>query len=104
TGNGKINIAHGVYPVPAPATAEILKSIPLASFDVNSELTTPTGAGFIKALVSEIGPLPAVTMEQIGYGCGTKDFDFPNILRTIEYTVKDNTPTQVQVIECQIDD
>lgn len=104
TGNGKINIAHGVYPVPAPATAEILKGIPLASFDVNSELTTPTGAGFIKALVSEIGPLPAVTMEQIGYGCGTKDFDFPNILRTIEYTVKDNTPTQVQVIECQIDD
>lgn len=104
TGNGKINIAHGVYPVPAPATAEILKGIPLASFDVSSELTTPTGAAFIKALVSEVGPMPAVSMDEIGYGCGIKDFEFPNILRAIQFTVADNTPSQVQVIECQIDD
>ncbi|RIL80869.1 nickel pincer cofactor biosynthesis protein LarC [Staphylococcus cohnii] len=104
TGGGKVNIAHGLYPVPAPATAEILKGIPLASFDINSELTTPTGAAFIKALTSKIGPLPSVTIEQIGYGCGTKDFDFPNILRAIQFKTKDNTPTQVQVIESQIDD
>src|SRR5699024_8725998 len=104
TGNGKINIAHGVYPVPAPATAEILKGIPLASFDVSSELTTPTGAAFIKALVSEVGPMPAVSMDEIGYGCGIKDFEFPNILRAIQFTVADYTHSQVQVIECQNDD
>ena len=56
TGNGKINIAHGIYPVPAPATAEILKDVPLAKFDVQSELTTPTGAAFAKSLVSSFGP------------------------------------------------
>ncbi|MGO3048920.1 TIGR00299 family protein [Staphylococcus casei] len=104
TGNGKINIAHGIYPVPAPATAEILKGIPLASFDVNSELTTPTGAGFVKALASDVCALPAITMEHIGYGGGTKDFDFPNVLRVIQYTETKSTPTQVQVLECQIDD
>jgi uncharacterized protein (TIGR00299 family) protein len=104
TGNGKIDIAHGTYPVPAPATAEILKGIPLASFNVNSELTTPTGAAFIKALVKEVGPLHAITMEEIGYGCGTKDFDFPNVLRAIKYTTNEGTPDKVQVIECQIDD
>lgn len=104
TGHGKINIAHGIYPVPAPATAEILKGIPLAAFDVASELTTPTGAGFIKALVSEVGPLPSVTMNDIGYGCGTKDFDFPNILRAVQFSKKESTPSQVQVLECQLDD
>ncbi|MEB7858459.1 nickel pincer cofactor biosynthesis protein LarC [Staphylococcus xylosus] len=104
TGHGKINIAHGIYPVPAPATAEILKGIPLAAFDVASELTTPTGAGFIKALVSEVGPLPSVTMNAIGYGCGTKDFDFPNILRAVQFSKKESTPSQVQVLECQLDD
>ncbi|MBF0812611.1 nickel pincer cofactor biosynthesis protein LarC [Staphylococcus sp. mip270_02] len=104
TGHGKINIAHGIYPVPAPATAEILKGIPLAAFDVASELTTPTGAGFIKALVSEIGTLPSVTISNIGYGCGSKDFDFPNILRAIQFSKKEATPSQVQVLECQLDD
>ena len=52
TGNGKIKIAHGIYPVPAPATAEILKGIPLTNFDVHSELTTPTGAAIAKSLVT----------------------------------------------------
>ncbi|NWK83396.1 nickel pincer cofactor biosynthesis protein LarC [Staphylococcus sp. GSSP0090] len=104
TGNGKIKIAHGIYPIPAPATAEILKDIPLAPFDVQSELTTPTGAAFIKALATHIGPLPAITMSNIGYGCGTKDFEFPNVIRAIQYTVTEATPNQVQVLECQIDD
>lgn len=104
TGNGKIKIAHGIYPIPAPATAEILKDIPLATFDVQSELTTPTGAAFIKALATHIGPLPAVSMSNIGYGCGTKDFEFPNVIRAIQYTATETTPNQVQVLECQIDD
>ncbi|MCD8911074.1 nickel pincer cofactor biosynthesis protein LarC [Staphylococcus gallinarum] len=115
TGHGKINIAHGIYPIPAPATAEILTGVPLAHFDVAAELTTPTGAGFIKALVKDIGPMPNLTINRIGYGGGNKDFDFPNIVRVIEFTenkaslnttntTKDATPNYVQQLECQIDD
>ncbi|MBI5971675.1 nickel pincer cofactor biosynthesis protein LarC [Staphylococcus caledonicus] len=105
TGNGKINIAHGIYPIPAPATAEILKGVPLANFDVQSELTTPTGAAFAKSLVTNFGPFPAATMTEIGYGAGNKDFEFPNILRVIQFQDdQENTNDQVQVIECQIDD
>ena len=59
-------------PVPAPATAEILKDVPLAKFDVQSELTTPTGAAFAKSLVSSFGPFPSATMKEIGYGAGVK--------------------------------
>lgn len=105
TGNGKINIAHGIYPIPAPATAEILKNIPLAEFDVQSELTTPTGAAFAKSLVTQFGPFPSATMQEIGYGAGNKDFDFPNVLRFIQF--QDNQQSshdKVQVMECQIDD
>src|SRR5699024_6353721 len=94
----------GLYPLQAPATAEILKGIPLASFDIDSELTKPTGAAFIKALASKIGPLPSITIVHIGYGCGTEHFDYPYILRSFQFNTKDNTPTRVQVIECQIDD
>ena len=104
TGNGKIKIAHGIYPVPAPATAEILKGIPLANFDVHSELTTPTGAAIAKSLVTEFGPFPAATMHHIGYGAGTKNFDFPNVIRAIQFTNNETSYDQVQVLECQIDD
>ncbi|EMF46725.1 hypothetical protein B481_1654 [Planococcus halocryophilus Or1] len=72
TGYGKIKIAHGLYPIPAPATAEILKGVPLADFHVRGELTTPTGAGFLKALANEYGQLPAQAIESIGYGAGKK--------------------------------
>ena len=104
TGHGKVNIAHGLYPVPAPATAEILKGIPLASLDVASEMTTPTGAGFAKSLATQFGPLPPCTMTEIGYGAGTKDFDFPNVLRIIQFEENQNTQDYVQVLETQLDD
>lgn len=115
TGHGKIQIAHGIYPIPAPATAEILTGIPLAHFDVADELTTPTGAGFIKALIKDIGPMPSLTINNIGYGGGNKDFDSPNIIRVIEFIEStdiqstsipstDDTPKHVQQLECQIDD
>lgn len=105
TGHGKIKIAHGIYPIPAPATAELLTGIPLAAFDVESELTTPTGAAFAKSLSDYFGPMPNITIDKIGYGAGTKDFDFPNVLRVIQFQLdEDQTPRQVQVLECQIDD
>lgn len=106
TGNGKIQIAHGLYPIPAPATAEILKGIPLANLDVQSELTTPTGAAFAKCLATSFGAFPANTMSNIGYGAGNKDFDFPNVLRVIQFEITNQqfVTDQVQIIECQIDD
>jgi uncharacterized protein (TIGR00299 family) protein len=83
TGRGYVEIAHGRCSIPAPATGELLRGVPLGSLDVEGELTTPTGAAIVAALADEFGPLPAMTVEQIGYGAGQKDFPQPNILRVL---------------------
>ncbi|PEZ84279.1 LarC family nickel insertion protein [Bacillus sp. AFS017274] len=84
TGSGHIHIDHGVYPVPAPATLEILKGVPIASNVIRSELATPTGAAIAAVLAGKFGTLPAMTVESIGYGAGTKTFEnHPNVLRII---------------------
>ncbi|NQN53107.1 LarC family nickel insertion protein [Streptococcus suis] len=82
-GHGWIEIAHGLYPIPAPATAEILVGVPLALFSCEGELTTPTGAAFVKVLASSYSEIPCGTIEKIGYGAGTKAFEHPNVLRVI---------------------
>ncbi len=83
TGRGFVEIAHGRCSIPAPATAELLRGVPLAAIDVEGELTTPTGAAIAAALADDFGPLPAMTIERIGYGAGQKDFPQPNILRLL---------------------
>ena len=84
TGSGHIHIDHGIYPVPAPATLEILKGVPIASNDIRSELATPTGAAIAAVLAGNFGSLPPMTVESIGYGAGTKTFEnHPNVLRVI---------------------
>ncbi|MDQ0883887.1 LarC family nickel insertion protein [Peribacillus sp. V2I11] len=84
TGSGHIHIDHGIYPVPAPATLEILKGVPIASNDIRFELTTPTGAAIAAVLAQTFGSLPAMTVKSIGYGAGTKTFEnHPNVLRII---------------------
>jgi uncharacterized protein (TIGR00299 family) protein len=83
TGHGFIEIAHGRCAIPAPATGELLKGVPLAALDVEGELTTPTGAAIVAALADEFGPLPAMTVSRIGYGAGQKDFPQPNLLRIL---------------------
>jgi len=84
TGTGSINIAHGRVSIPAPATAEILAGIPLAPSQIQAELTTPTGAAILKATVEQFGALPAMTIEAIGYGAGTKDLaEQANVLRIV---------------------
>lgn len=83
-GSGQIKIDHGIYPIPTPATLEILKGIPIRSCTIPAEMTTPTGAGIIAALGSNFTGYPSMIVERIGYGAGTKDFDDrPNILRAI---------------------
>lgn len=84
TGSGHIHIDHGIYPVPAPATLEILKGVPIASNDIRSELATPTGAAIAAVLAETFGSISAMTVESIGYGAGTKTFEnHPNVLRVI---------------------
>jgi len=84
TGYGYVRCDHGLYPVPAPATMEMLKGIPLRATTINKELTTPTGAGVAAALVTRFGPVPAMTVELIGYGAGTRELPGqPNVLRVL---------------------
>ncbi|MDX8045186.1 nickel pincer cofactor biosynthesis protein LarC [Gracilibacillus sp. S3-1-1] len=83
-GSGHIHIDHGIYPVPAPATLEVLKGVPLKESKIKGELTTPTGAAIIKTLAKEFSTMPNFKVEKIGYGAGTKTFDNqPNVLRII---------------------
>uniref|UniRef100_UPI002FC739FE LarC family nickel insertion protein n=1 Tax=Halalkalibacter flavus TaxID=3090668 RepID=UPI002FC739FE len=83
-GTGKIKIDHGVYPVPAPATLEMLKGVPIAQSDLKAELTTPTGAAIVSVLTDEFCAFPVLKVKKIGYGAGTKTFkDHPNVLRVI---------------------
>lgn len=83
-GTGRIRIDHGLYPVPAPATLEILKGVPIEQSDVRFELTTPTGAAIVSVLAEEFSTLPSMQVVSIGYGAGTKTFkDRPNVLRVV---------------------
>ncbi|MDF2787963.1 MAG: hypothetical protein K0S80_1061 [Neobacillus sp.] len=83
-GTGKIRIDHGIYPVPAPATLEILKGVPIEHSEVRFELTTPTGAAIVAVLAEEFCSIPSMKVSSIGYGAGTKTFkDHPNVVRII---------------------
>ena len=75
TGSGTIKIAHGTVSLPAPATAELLTGCPIAQSDVLAELTTPTGAAFVRTFVTEFGSLPSMTINSIGIGCGLRDLE-----------------------------
>lgn len=104
-GGGFVWCAHGKIPVPAPATTEILKGIPIELGLVASESTTPTGAAILKALVDRFEATPHMTITSIGYGLGTKTFEVPNVLRVFlgESETKVQAVTQV-MIETNIDD
>lgn len=80
-GRGFVNTAHGAVPLPAPATAEILKGIPVYWVDSEKELVTPTGAAILSALAHEFGYFPPARWERIGYGCGSQNRKVPNMLR-----------------------
>jgi pyridinium-3,5-bisthiocarboxylic acid mononucleotide nickel chelatase len=106
TFHGYAKGAHGVFPLPAPATAEILLGVPWRKLDIEGELVTPTGAAIIRELAVEFGPLPAMTVERIGYGAGKSDFGIPNVLRIMvgEERTAQASPQSVAVIETNIDD
>ena len=82
-GGGTVKSAHGILPVPAPATAFILEGIPYYSGDIKSELCTPTGAALLRYFVEGYGDMPSMTIEAEGHGMGTKDFDVANCVRVM---------------------
>ena len=106
TGTGFIKSAHGILPVPGPATAELLKGIPVYSTDTKMELTTPTGAAIISTLSNDFGPMPKMDIKSIGYGAGTFNSpDMPNLLRIFIGEMKNPAKEEnTLLLETNIDD
>src|SRR5581483_2952591 len=110
-GGGMIDCAHGRFPVPAPATAELLRGMPTYSAQIEKELLTPTGAALLRVLEPTFGPQPGMLVDRIGYGAGTRNpAGFPNVLRL---TVGDSASAEpatahkadeVIVLETALDD
>lgn len=86
-GSGHIHCAHGILPVPAPATAYILRNIPVYSGNIQSELCTPTGAALLKHFAHKFGEMPIMSISSIGYGMGKKDFISANCVRAFVYVL-----------------
>src|SRR5487761_1590249 len=105
---GAVDAAHGTLPVPAPATVELLRGIPVYSSGIEGELVTPTGAALVSTLAVHFGSLPPMSIESIGYGAGTQDFPgHPNLARLMvgEKTEKpDAASDTVAVIQASVDD
>lgn len=106
TGSGTIEIAHGRVGVPAPATAELLRGVPLASSAVVAELTTPTGAAIATTVADEYGALPPMSITALGFGAGTRDFrEQANVLRLfIGESSEGLLSDQIWVLETNLDD
>lgn len=102
-GNGQVKCAHGILPVPAPATALILKGVPTYSGDVMGELCTPTGAALLKHFVSAFESQPVMRVEKIGYGMGKKDFEQANCIRAMLGEAEEDA-NQVVELCCNLDD
>ena len=106
-GGGMVDCAHGRFPVPAPATADLLREVPTYSASIQMELVTPTGAALLRALDCTFGPQPAMRVGQIGYGAGTRNpKDFPNVLRLSvgEASTSEDEQATVVVLETALDD
>lgn len=102
-GSGHVYCAHGILPVPAPATAEILKGVPVYGGQINGELCTPTGAALLKQFVTRFGDMPVMVSEAVGYGMGKKDFAIANCVRAI-LGEDDGSSDTILELACNIDD
>lgn len=102
-GSGHVACAHGILPVPAPATAELLKDIPIYGGEIQGELCTPTGAALLRHFVSRFGPIPVMRPEAVGYGMGKKDFPMANCVRALLGQAEDEGE-EILELSCNIDD
>ncbi len=105
-GSGTVECAHGIYPVPAPATARLLEGSPIYASGEAGELVTPTGALLMTEWATSYGPLPPMTISRVGYGAGERNrADSPNVLRLLVGESADiDVGERVVVLECEIDD
>ena len=102
-GGGTVRCAHGVLPVPAPATERLLRGIPYYEGAVKSELCTPTGAALLRHFVSRFGDMPRMIVENTGYGTGTKDFERLNAVRAVLGETEEE-PEALVLLSCNLDD
>lgn len=106
-GGGTVSCAHGLLPLPAPAVCEMLKGVPVYGIDLQEELVTPTGAAIVKTVAAAFGPVPSMTISQVGYGQGSRLLgdQRPNLLRAILGATRQCSEIQeIEVIECNLDD
>jgi uncharacterized protein (TIGR00299 family) protein len=105
-GGGMVQSAHGLFPVPAPATVKLLGDAPVYAGTVQKELVTPTGALIVTSYAESFGPVPAMSIERVGYGAGERDDPTtPNVLRVlIGRAAAEGQTERVTVVECEIDD
>lgn len=103
-GSGQVRCAHGVMPVPAPATAFLLRGVPTYGGQVQGELCTPTGAALLRHFVTSYGPQPMMRVDQIGYGMGTKEFESANCVRAFWGETEEQNRDTVAELRCNLDD
>ena len=103
-GTGAVKCAHGVLPVPAPATALLLRGLPIEAGRERGELCTPTGAALLAHFAADFGPLPALRLEKIGVGTGSKDFETANVLRAFLGESEEPSSETVLELRCNLDD
>ena len=102
-GSGQVRCAHGILPVPAPATALLLEGIPIYGGSIRGELCTPTGAALLRQFVTRFGPMPPMCLEKTGYGMGTKDFEAANCVHAMLGQTQ-ASPEQIVALACNLDD
>ncbi|MBN1785384.1 MAG: nickel pincer cofactor biosynthesis protein LarC, partial [Candidatus Methanofastidiosa archaeon] len=103
-GSGFAECAHGTFPVPAPATMELLKGVPVKMGGIQSEATTPTGATILREFVDEFAERFGLTISKVGYGIGKRDNRIPNVLRAIVAEIDGEIPDMAILLECNLDD
>lgn len=103
-GCGTVRCAHGVMPVPAPATANLLSGVPIYGGEVFGELCTPTGAALLTHFAASFGPMPAMATEKVGYGVGSRVFDRPNCVRVFLGESTEENQGEIVELVCNIDD
>jgi uncharacterized protein (TIGR00299 family) protein len=109
-GGGTVKCAHGTFPIPAPATLELLRNAPIYSGEIQKELATPTGAAIVSVLASRFSQFPQMKPEKVAYGAGTRDFkDFPNVLRltigeALEHRASLFPEETISILEANVDD